>query len=128
MIDRAAVQGWLDAYVRAWETYDPALIGALFTEDAAYYADPFDRGTRGRDAIVARWLAHRDAPGTYRAAYAPVAVDGETAVATGFSRYFGADGTTPRATYGNAFVLRFAPDGRCAEYREWFMEAPAGGG
>jgi ketosteroid isomerase-like protein len=122
MLDRAAVAAWLEAYVRAWETYDPAAIGDLFTEDAAYDADPFDDGIRGRDAIVAEWLTDRDAPGTYRAAYQPVAVDGETAVATGMSRYFEADGTTPRTAFGNVFVLRFAPDGRCAEYREWYME------
>jgi hypothetical protein len=30
------VQRWLDAYVDAWRTYDPAAIGALFAEDATY--------------------------------------------------------------------------------------------
>ncbi len=35
-MDRADVQRWLDAYVQAWTTYDPADIGALFAEDAVY--------------------------------------------------------------------------------------------
>jgi hypothetical protein len=26
-----ALQTWLDAYVAAWRSYDPAAIGALFT-------------------------------------------------------------------------------------------------
>ena len=49
----------------------------------------------GRDAVVASWLAEdtdaqgstRDEPGTYDAAYAPVAVDGDVVVATGTTTY-----------------------------------------
>ena len=51
-----AVQRWLDAYVDAWRTYDPAAIGALFAEDAIYAYHPYDKGeeiVRGREAIVA---------------------------------------------------------------------------
>ena len=35
-MDEAAFQRWLDAYVEAWRTYDPAGIGELFGEDAEY--------------------------------------------------------------------------------------------
>ena len=34
------VQAWLDDYVDAWHTYDPAAIAALFTEDATYAYHP----------------------------------------------------------------------------------------
>ena len=128
MVDRAAVQAWLDAYVRAWESYDPAAIGDLFAPDAVYAFGPFAEPVRGRETIVAAWLVDRDAPGTYRARYEPLAVEGDLAVANGRSRYFGEDGTTPRTEYDNIFVLRFGPDGRCAEFREWYMERPAGEG
>ena len=37
---RDVVQAWVDAYVRAWRTYDPADIAALFTEDATYAYHP----------------------------------------------------------------------------------------
>jgi hypothetical protein len=50
------VQAWLDAYVEAWHTYDPAAIAALLTGDAKYAYHPWDEGeglSRGRDAIVA---------------------------------------------------------------------------
>jgi hypothetical protein len=39
--DRARVQAWLDAYVRAWQTYDPVAIADLWTDDAIWYR-PFD--------------------------------------------------------------------------------------
>ena len=34
------VQAWLDRYVAAWESYDPAEIGELFSEDAEYRYHP----------------------------------------------------------------------------------------
>jgi len=30
------VQAWLDRHVSAWASYDPAEIGDLFSDDAAY--------------------------------------------------------------------------------------------
>lgn len=115
---------WLDAYVAAWKSYDPRAIGDLFSEDAAYHYSPFREPVRGRAAIVASWLEDQDAPGTYDGHYEPVAVDGDSAVATGWSRYFEADGVTFKTEWANAFILRFGEDGRCREYREWYMERP----
>jgi uncharacterized protein (TIGR02246 family) len=123
-MDRSAVQRWLDAYVHAWLTYDPAEIGALFSEDAVYYYHPYGDPVRGRDAIVASWVEpdHRDAPGTYTGHYELIAVDGAVAVSNGRSRYFQADGTTLKREFDNLFVLRFDDAGRCSEFREWYME------
>lgn len=39
-MDRTAVSGWIDGYVRAWQSNAPADIRALFTEDALYYPEP----------------------------------------------------------------------------------------
>ena len=52
---KADVQRWLDAYIAAWSSYDPAEIAALFTDDAAYHYDPFSEprpsySTRPRNA------------------------------------------------------------------------------
>ena len=123
-LDPASVQAWLDAYVQAWLTYDPVAIGALFADDAVYYYDPYSEPLRGRAAIVASWLENRDAPGTYSAHYAPILISGDTAVTNGRSAYTQADGVTPKAEFDNVFVLRFDGDGRCVEYREWYMQAP----
>jgi hypothetical protein len=117
-----AVQAWLDAYVEAWRTYDPASITALFTEDATYAYHPWDEGAdvvRGRDAIVANWLDERDPPDSWEARYRPLLVEDERAVATGTTSYAAGD------VYWNLFVLRFGEDGRCAEFVEWYMVPPS---
>ena len=122
-MDERAVAAWLDGYSQAWGTYDPTQIGVLFSEDAEYHYDPFQEPVRGREAIVADWLKDRDEAGTYEGRYRPVLVAGDQAVAGGYSRYFDTNGAV-RDEYDNLFLLRFDADGRCAEYREWYMRKP----
>jgi hypothetical protein len=126
MMDHAAVQRWLDNYVQAWKTYDPQQIGDLFSEDAAY-SSPYYEPTKGRSAIVAEWLARRDAPGTYAAHYFPLVVEGNTAVANGRSTYFEPDGKTFRTEFDNIFLLRLDDSGRCREFKEWYIQKPKEG-
>jgi hypothetical protein len=121
MTTPVALQAWLDAYVDAWRTYDEAAIADLFSADATYAYHPYDaEPLRGREAILRNWLEEPDESGSWEAAYRPLLIDGDRAAATGETRY--ADGRT----FSNLFVLRFDPDGRCAEFVEWFMEQPAG--
>jgi hypothetical protein len=118
----AGVQDWLDRYLAAWRDYDPAAIGALFTEGATYAFNPSDTGDavlRGRDAIVANWMQERDPPGSWAAGFAPLVVDGDRAVARGTVRY--ADGRV----FDDLWVLHLV-GGRCAGFVEWFMLRPAG--
>ncbi len=67
------VQRWLDSYITAWRTYDPASIGDLFAQDAEYRYHPWDEPIRGRAEIVRAWVApdgkesSRDHPGTWDA-------------------------------------------------------------
>ena len=124
-MDEQAVADWLDRYVHAWGSYDREEIGTLFSPDAVYAYDPFGEPVRGREAIVASWLEDRDEPGSYEASYRPLLVAGDRAVAHGTSRYFAADGSLADE-YANLFVLRFDAEGRCAEYREWYMRRPDG--
>ncbi len=124
MLDRASVTVWLDAYVHAWKTYDPKAIGDLFSENATYAYDPFSEPIQGRAAIVASWLEQPDTPGTYDGHYEPILIEGDRAVTNGRSRYFELDGSTLRAEWNNIFVLRFDDEGRCTEYREWYMQRP----
>jgi hypothetical protein len=122
-VDEQAVAAWLDGYSRAWGTYDPTEIGALFSSDAVYHFEPYSEPARGREAIVAAWLEDRDEAGTYEGSYRPVLVAGDQAVARGTSRYFDTNGSVDRE-FDNLFLLRFDGDGRCAEYREWYMRRP----
>jgi len=128
-----SVQAWLDAYERAWETYDPEQIAALWTDDAEYRWHPSDEPTVGRDAIVEAWLnpdgnaSSRDTPGTFRGEYRPFAVDGDRAVAVGTSTYW-KDATRSKVdrVYHNNWLLEFGPDGKCRSFTEWYWKAPRG--
>jgi ketosteroid isomerase-like protein len=122
-MERAEVARWLTDYVEAWRTYDRERIGALFAEQAAYRYHPYDEPIVGRNAIVESWFDEPDEPGSYDAAYEPVAIDGDLAVAAGSSTYTGPDGSI-RAVYDNCFVMRFEADGLCREFTEWYIERP----
>jgi len=123
-LDKEGVAQWLAAYVRAWQSYEPDAIGALFSEDATYAWHPWDEEpVRGRAAIVGAWLRDKDAPGTFQAEYEPLAIDGDVVVATGLTRYLGSSGAVEREYY-NCFVMRFDEQGRCTSFTEWFMQTP----
>jgi hypothetical protein len=117
------VQHWLDRYIAAWRASERGPIEDLFTDDAVYRSYPYgpdDAHPHGRDAIVDAWLKDADDPHLWEAQYAPYAVDGDRAVATGTSRYVGS-ATKPERTYHNVFLLRFADDGRCSGFTELYM-------
>jgi ketosteroid isomerase-like protein len=115
-MDHAAFQTWLDRYIAAWRSGDRADIEALFSAEARYFYGPYKEPLVGREAIATDWLANPDEPGSWEAEYRPLAIDGDVAVATGESRY------TNGRTYSNVYVCRFDDDGRCTEFREWYME------
>ena len=117
------VQHWLERYVAAWDTYDPAAIGALFADSAEYRYQPWADPVVGRDAIVASWTEDQDKPASWAAHYDVWAFDGERASAIGESRYLNPDGSF-RTLYYNHFALRFDGHGRCVEFVEYFMELP----
>ena len=121
-LDRDQVQGWLDRYVAAWRANEAEFIRALFTDDVRYHYRPYgeQHSIVGLDAIVGDWLENPDPPDSWEAEYEPYAVDGDVAVATGWSRYLATE-SAPERTYRNVFLLRFAADGRCAEFTDVYM-------
>jgi uncharacterized protein (TIGR02246 family) len=121
-MDRSSVQAWLDRYIEAWRANAREPIEALFTEDVVYRFAPYgDKNlANGIDAVVKGWLQDPDPPGSWEASYQPYAVDGDVAVATGWSRYAATD-SEPEKTYHNVYLLRFAPDGRCSAFTELYM-------
>jgi SnoaL-like protein len=125
-VERTVVVDWLKTYVQAWETGSPEAIGSLFTDDATYSFHPYDEPVVGRQAIVDSWLNDPDEPGTFEAAYQPIAIDADVAVVNGRSRYF-KDSSRRELTkeWDNIFVIEFDKDGRCSSFREWYV-APRG--
>jgi hypothetical protein len=127
-VTHASVTAWLNAYMHAWETYDPAAIGDMFTEDAEYRWHPADEPEVGRDAIVHAWLnpgddpAARDKPGTFTGELQPFVGNGNRAVAVGTCTYWtDASHTKVDRIYYNNWLLEFAEDGRCRSFVEYYM-------
>jgi hypothetical protein len=120
------VQRWLDRYIAAWRSYDPNEVGDLFSEDVEYRYHPWDEPERGRSEVVRSWVgpegdeSGRDAPGSWDARYEPYAVDGNRAVAVGWSRYFAND-KDPEKLYHNCYLLEFDDEGRCRHFTEYFI-------
>ena len=122
------VRRWIDGYLHAWRTYDPAAIAALFSDDAEYRYYPAVEPFRGRDAIVAAWVtpsgiaSTRDEPGTWEAHYAPWAVEGDRAVIVGWTRYW-TDATrrVVKDEYDNAYLCVFDAAGRCRSFTEFYV-------
>jgi hypothetical protein len=110
------VRRWVAGYERAWRTAGTGLLGGLFTEQATYRMSPYEEPVTGLPAIATLWESERDGPDEVFAMTAePVAVDGDTAVVRVEVRY----GDPVRQEYRDLWVLRFAPDGRCAAFEEW---------
>lgn len=63
-------------------------------------------------------------PGGYDAQYEPIAIDGDLVVAHGRTRFFDPLTGATQAEYDNIWVLRFGPDGRCAEFHAWYARRP----
>jgi hypothetical protein len=133
-MDHVTAQAWLDRYVAAWKSYAPDDIAGLFSADVRYRFYPHAGWVIGREAVVASWLGEagadpaqastRDAPGTYEASYAPVAVDGDVVVATGSTVYADRPGGRVRQAFDNCFVIRFDDEGRCREFTEYYTKRP----
>ena len=66
------------------------------------------------------WLKDPDAPGSWEASYEPLAIDGETHVASGSTQYFDPDRSV-RDAYSNVFVCAFDGAGRCRSFVEWYV-------
>jgi hypothetical protein len=118
-LDRPAFQAWLDRYVAAWRSNDPAAVGNLFAESARYRHRPTDEPILGRTAIVEDWTRDPDDPDSWSARYEPLAIDGEIHVACGESEYRDSVGAV-EARYANVFVCRFDAEGRCTDFTEWW--------
>lgn len=118
-MDRDTVDRWMRAYIEAWQTNDPASIGALFTEDARYYTAPHREPWGGRQAIVDGWIARKDEPGQWDFRYEIVAIADDVAFVQGWTDY---PEDQPKA-YSNLWVIRLDEEGRCSEFTEWWMAA-----
>ena len=110
---------WVERYVGAWRSNDPDEIGGLFSEDASYshtaYAEPW----RGRDEIVAEWLARKDEPGHWTFRWEVVGAIGDIGFVRGVTEY-----PTDGEEYHNLWEISLDSSGRCTRFVEWWMLRP----
>jgi uncharacterized protein (TIGR02246 family) len=119
MTNLDAVTAWVRKYRRAWESNDPDDIGGLFTDDAAYFPEPYAKPWLGRDDIITKWLADRDEPGDTTFEWHPVIVTDELAIIEATTAY-----REPARTYSNMWVLRLDNQGQARQFTEWWMQHP----
>jgi SnoaL-like domain len=106
---------WLEAYGRAWEALDADAAADLFTEDATYREQPFEEPARGREEIRAYWQEAVDAQEDVRFGY-EVLAENVARWWCSFSR----KASGKRVELDGIFVCKFADDGRCSTFREWW--------
>lgn len=120
MTNLDAVTAWVENYRAAWLSNDAEEIGSLFTEDAAYFTEPFAAPWLGRETIVAGWLDRKDDPGTFTFTWHPVIVTDELAIIEGRTAY-----TAPAVrVFRNMWVLRLNNSGQARQFTEWWMQEP----
>ena len=119
-IDINHVQRWVEGYLAAWESNEPAAIKALFTPDGQYRSRPYYEPKTGHEEIIADWLERKDERDTWEARFEPMLVHDDTAIVTGSVDYTDGD------LYSNLWVIRFGDDGRATEFTEWWMDRNQG--
>lgn len=118
-IRREAFENWVQGYVKAWKTNTREDIEALFTEDATYLTQAFREPWRGRAAIVDGWLGRADTQGEWNFEHRWLAIEGNTGVLEGLTTYY-----TYNTAYANIWTIVLTEDGRCREFREYWIQKP----
>jgi ketosteroid isomerase-like protein len=123
MIDYQAAGDLLDAYGRAWETFDGDAWVAIFSDEAEYHNDPFGPPMIGRNALRAYLLdaaeAQRDVDFTIERHW----VSGATVLAA-WHVTFVRRSTGRLVRLAGFLTMEVAQDGRIERFREWAEYAP----
>lgn len=114
-VTREVVQGWVARYEQAWRTPGTDALAGLFTDDAVYRTSPYAQPAVGLPEIAGMWEAERDGPDEpFTMNTEILAVDGNMSVVR-----VQVDYQQPAQQFRDLWVIRFADDGRCAEFEEW---------
>jgi len=122
----AAARRWVDGWLRAWPKRDVEGIAELYTDDAVYSSHPFRPPDTAR-SYVERAFGEED---LVQAWFGEPVVSGDRAAV----EYWAILRAGDELTIAGAAFLRFSPDGRVAEHRDYWdqladrREPPAGWG
>jgi ketosteroid isomerase-like protein len=126
-IDYATAGDLLEAYGRAWQTFDGDAWVDLFTEDAEYYEDPFSPPLVGHNALRAYLLKAAEAQDDVDFTVERHWVSGDTVLAA-WHASFVRRAAGRRVRLAGFMTLEIAPDGRVARFREWTVAREGGAG
>jgi ketosteroid isomerase-like protein len=119
-ISGATVVEWLAAYGQAWQTRDADAAAALFTENATYQENPFEKPFNGRTGIHDYWSRvtadQRDVSFTSNV----ITTFDRSAVAHWSARFTSAS-SAATVNLDGVFVLEFDESGLCNTLREWWI-------
>ena len=127
MIDHAAGGALLDAYGRAWETFDGDAWVAIFTEDAEYPGDPFREPLVGHNSLRAFVLESADTQRDVDFTVERHWVSGTTVLAA-WQVAFVKRATGQLVRLAGFLTAEVAPDSRINRFREWAQYAPGSAG
>lgn len=116
---RRRYEDWVRGYQKAWESNDPDDVGALFSEDASYFTEPYEAPKVGREAIVADWIERKDAPGDWTFEFEILVATDEIGILKGTTRY-----ETSGKTYENLWEIYLTDEGTARRFVEWWMLVP----
>ena len=116
-----AAQAWIDGWSRAWPAEDAEAVAALYTDDVVYRSHPEREPHLGRAGVLAYARQAFAEETLVEARYGRPIAAGDRAAVEYWALLTGEDGEA--LTLTGAAMLRFAPDGRVAEHREyWTMQ------
>jgi len=107
-----------ETYKRAWETRDADLVLTIFTEDAIYHEDPFDRPMAGHQAIRRYWKQATRDQRKIEFQWNPVCSAGNRHVVDWKASYTLVDGSG-RAELRGGMIVELHGD-RIAHFREYW--------
>ncbi len=119
-MDRVALNTWLKAYGRAWETRDPEAVAQLFTPGALYRERPFTEPLRGRNAIREYWsrVVVRSQE-QVQFGFEIVTLDENLGIARWWASFVRFS-SKQRVQLDGIFLLAFTDENLCCELREWW--------
>lgn len=125
-VDHAAAGDLLDAYARAWATFDGDAWTALFSEDAEYHEDPFEPPLVGHNAIRAYLLQAAEVQDQVEVTIERHWAVGSTILAAWHASFVRRP-TRARVRVAGFMTLEIDADARITRFREWWHRRETAG-